>query len=144
MRQMTLVTGARIVVRRPRRVNTGGIPLVAVEMTVGRHLHRPVTVVTRHDADAMTAGPRRHLTLANTTIDAPTDRDGRSGYGRNRRESPPPTGRYRRRSDSVSRTPPRSRSPSPPRRDCARDRDRSRDYDRRRDDSRDRYRDRRR
>jgi len=45
-------------------------------MTVGRHLHRPlhrpVTVVTRHDADAMTAGPRRHLALADTTIDAPT------------------------------------------------------------------------
>jgi len=69
---MTLATGARIVVRRPRRVNTGGIPLVADEVTVGRHLHRPVTVVTRHDADAMTAGPRRHLAFADTTIDAPT------------------------------------------------------------------------
>ena len=72
MRQMTLVTGARIVVRRPRRVNTGGIPLVAVEMTVGRRLHRPVTVVTRYGADAMTAGPHLHLGLAETTIDAPT------------------------------------------------------------------------
>jgi len=38
---------------------------------VGRHLHRPVTAGTRHGADAMIAGPRRHLTLAETTIGAP-------------------------------------------------------------------------
>ena len=37
---------------------------------VGRHLHRPVTAGTRHGADAMIAGPRRHLTLAETTIGA--------------------------------------------------------------------------
>jgi len=69
---MTLATGARIVVRRPRRVNTGGIPLVADEMTVGCHLHHLITVVTRHDVDAMIASPHRHLALAETTIGAPT------------------------------------------------------------------------
>jgi len=71
--------------------------------------------------------------------------DGRSGYGRNRRESPPPGSivgaatRPRRRylasianvNVSVLRF-----------REGARDWDRSRDYDRRRDGSRDRYRDR--
>jgi pre-mRNA-splicing factor CWC22 len=74
--------------------------------------------------------------------------DGRGGYGRDRRESPP---RYRRRSgDSISKSPPRGgryereRERSPPRRDYTRDRDRSREYERRRDDSRDRYGDRRR
>jgi len=72
MRRMTLATSARVVVRRPRPVNTGGIPLDADEMTVGRHLRRPVTVGTRHGADAMIAGRRRHLALAETTIDAPT------------------------------------------------------------------------
>jgi len=72
MRQLTLATGARIVVRRPRRVNTGGIPLVADEMAVGRRLHRLVTVVTRHGADAMIAGRHLHLGLAEMTIGAPT------------------------------------------------------------------------
>jgi len=72
MRQMTLATAAHIVVHQPRRVNTGRIPLVADEMTVGRRLHRLVTVVTRHGADAMTAGPHLHLGLAETTIDGPT------------------------------------------------------------------------
>jgi len=41
-------------------------------MTVGRHPHRLVTVVTRHDADTMTAGPHLHLGLAETTIDVLT------------------------------------------------------------------------
>jgi len=36
---MVLMTTTRIVVRRPRRVNTGGILLVADEVTVGCHLH---------------------------------------------------------------------------------------------------------
>ena len=139
MRQITLVTGACIVVRRPHPINTGGIPLIADEVTVGRHLHRLVTVGTCHGADVMTASPHRHLSLAETmisphTVEVVTDR----------RESPPPARRYHRRGDLVSRTPPRSRSRSPPRRESARDRDRSRDYDRKRDDSRDRYRDRRR
>jgi len=72
MRQVTLAIGARIVVGRPRRVNTGGIPPVADEMRVGRHLHRPVTVRTRHGGDAMTAGRHLHLGLAETTIDGTT------------------------------------------------------------------------
>ena len=40
-------------------------------MTVGRHLHRPrpITVVTRHGADAMTAGLHLHLALAETTVE---------------------------------------------------------------------------
>jgi len=72
MRQVTFATGARIVVRRPRRVNTGGICLVADEVTVGRRLHRPVTVRTRHGADAMIAGRHLHLALAEMMIGGPT------------------------------------------------------------------------
>ena len=72
MRQMTLATAARIVVRRPRPVNTGGIHPAADEMTVGRHHHRLVTVETRHGADVTIAGPHRHLALAETTIDGTT------------------------------------------------------------------------
>jgi len=72
MGQMTLATSARIVVRGPGRVNTGRISLVADEMTAGCRLHGLVTVGTRHVADAMIAGSRRHLALAETTIDAPT------------------------------------------------------------------------
>ena len=72
LRQLTLATAARIVARRPRPVNTGGIPLVADEMTVGRRLHRLVTVGSHHGGDAMTAGLHLHLGLAETTIDAPT------------------------------------------------------------------------
>jgi len=139
MRQITLTTGAHIVVRQPHPINTGGIPLVADEVTVGRHLHRLVTVGTRHGADAMTASLHRHLSLAETTIGPHTVE-----VVTDRHESPPPAGRYHQRGDSVSRTPPRSRSRSPPCQESAQDRDRSHDYDRRRDDSRDRYRDRRR
>jgi len=40
--------------------------------TVSRHLHRPVTVGTRHVADAMIAVPHCHLALAETTIDGTT------------------------------------------------------------------------
>ena len=69
---MALATAARIVVRRPRPVNPSGIPPVADEMPVGRHLHRLASVGTRHAADAMTAGPHRHLALAETTIDGTT------------------------------------------------------------------------
>ena len=72
MRQLTPATGARIVVCRPRRVNTGGIPLVADEMTVGRRLPHLVTVGTHHGADAMTAGRHLHLALAETSIDGMT------------------------------------------------------------------------
>ena len=72
MRQMALATGARIVVRRPRPVNTGRIPPGADEMTVGRHLRHLVTVGTRHGGDAMTAGRHLHLGLAETSIGAPT------------------------------------------------------------------------
>ena len=69
---MILATGSRIVVRRPRRINTGETPLVADEMTVGRRLHRLLTAGTRHAADAMTAGPHRYLGLAEMTIDGTT------------------------------------------------------------------------
>jgi len=138
MRQITLVTGACIVIRRPHPVNTGGIPLVADKVTVGRHLHRLVTVRTRHGADAMTASPHRHLSLAETTIGPHTVEVVMDCH-----ESPPPAGWYHRRGDLVSRTPPRLRSCSLPCRESAWDWDRSCDYDRRRDDSQDRYRDRR-
>ena len=69
---MTFATPARIVVRGPRPVNTGGIRTVADEVTVGRRLHGLVTVGTRHGADAMIAGPHRHLGLAEGTIDGTT------------------------------------------------------------------------
>ncbi len=69
---MALATAARIVVRRPRPVNTSGIPPVADEMPVGRHLHRLASVGTRHAADAMIAGPHRHLALAETTVEVVT------------------------------------------------------------------------
>jgi len=118
----------------------GGVPLAATEKTAGRHLHLPVSVGTRHVADAMIAGPHRHLPLARRDDDRCDD--GRRGYGRNHRESSS-TGRYGQRSDSGSRTPPREcyereRERFLPRRESAPDRDRSRDYDRRlgRDDSR--------
>jgi hypothetical protein len=68
MRQMTLATAARIVVRRPRPVNISGILPAAGEMTVGRHLRRLVTAGTRHAADVMIAGRHLHLGLAETTI----------------------------------------------------------------------------
>ena len=96
--------------------------------------HRPDSPRRRRD-DRRSASPPR------SRRDDDRQPDGRSGYGRNRRESPPPAGRHRRHSDSVSRMPPHSRSRSPPRRESARDWDRFRDYDRRRDGSRDRYRD---
>ena len=106
MRQMTPASAARIVVRRPRPVNTGGILPAADEMTVGRHLHRLATGGNRHATDATIAGQHLHLALAETTVEVVT--------GRNRRESPTPAaGRYRRRSDSFSGTPPRLRSRSP-------------------------------
>ena len=136
MHQITLATGACIVICQPHPINTGGIPLVADEVTVGRHLHRLITVGTRHGADAMTASPHRHLSLTEMTISPHTVE-----VVTDHRESPPPTGWYHRRGDSVSRTPPCSHSCSPPRRESAWDRDRSCDYDRRRDDSQDRYRD---
>jgi len=138
MRQITLATGACIVVRQPHPVNTGGIPLVADKVTVGRHLHCLVTIGTHHGADAMTASPHRHLSLTETTIGPHTVE-----VVTDCRESPPPARWYHRRGDLVSRTPPRLRSRSPPRRESTQDRDRSCDYDRRRDDSQDRYRDRR-
>jgi hypothetical protein len=72
MRQMTLATAARIVVRRPRPVNTSGIHPAADEMTAGLHLRRPVTPGTRHGADATIAGRHLHLGLAETTIDGTT------------------------------------------------------------------------
>ena len=72
MRPMTLATAARIVVRRPRPVNTSGTLPAADAMTVGRHLHRLVTVWTRHGADATIAGRHLHLGLAETTIDGTT------------------------------------------------------------------------
>src|SRR5260221_8291662 len=50
------------------------------ETIVGRKHHRPVTVGTRHAADAMIAGRHLHLALAETTVE--------SRYGRNRRSSP--------------------------------------------------------
>ena len=50
---------------------TDRIPLAADKMTVRRH-RRPVAVMTRHGADAMIAGRRRHLALVETTIGAPT------------------------------------------------------------------------
>ena len=61
--QMTLATATPIVVRRSRAVNTGGISPAADQMTIGRHLLRPVTVGTRH-----AVGP--HLALAETMTDA--------------------------------------------------------------------------
>ena len=65
---MAFVTAAPIIVHRPRAVNsnTGRIPPAADEITVGRHLHRPIAVGTRHAADAMIAGPHRHLPLTET------------------------------------------------------------------------------
>ena len=50
-------------------VNTDGIPPGADEVTVGRHLHHPITVATRHGADVMTAGRHLHLALAETTVE---------------------------------------------------------------------------
>ena len=64
---MALTTAARIVAHRPVPVNTGRIHPAADEMTVGRHLHRPVTARTRHGADTMIAGRYLHLALAETT-----------------------------------------------------------------------------
>jgi hypothetical protein len=69
---MTLAIAARIVVGRPRLVNTDGISPAADEMTVGRHLHCLATVGTRHTADAMIAGRHLHLALAETAVDATT------------------------------------------------------------------------
>jgi len=68
MRQITLATGTYIVVHQPHPINTGGIPLVVDEVTVGRHLHRLITVGTCHGTDAMTASPYCHLSLAEMTI----------------------------------------------------------------------------
>ena len=56
MHQITLVTGACIIIRRPHPVNTGGIPLVADEVTVRCHLYCLITIGTRHGADVMTVG----------------------------------------------------------------------------------------
>jgi hypothetical protein len=70
---MSLAATAPIVVRRPCPVRAGRIPPPAVDKTtVGRHLHRPVTVETRHAADVMIAGPHRHLPLTEATTDATT------------------------------------------------------------------------
>ena len=57
-----------------------GFPPATGETIVGRKHHRPVTVGTRHAADAMIAGRHLHLALAETTVE--------SRYGRNRRSSP--------------------------------------------------------
>jgi len=125
MRQMTLVTGAHIVVRRTHLVNAGDIPPVADKMTVGHHpslqASRLITVWTHHtgSTDTITICPHSQLTLA----DDDRCSDGRRGYGCNRRCHL------------------RARLSSPPRRESAQDWDRSHDYDRRRDDSGDRYRD---
>jgi len=72
--QMTRATAVPVVARPPRPVITGGIPPAVGEMTVGHHLHRPVTVGTRcRHAGAITAGRHRHyLVLAGTMIDATT------------------------------------------------------------------------
>jgi len=134
---MTFATPVRIVVRGPRPVNTGRIRTVADEMTVGRRLHGPVTVGTRHGADAMIAGPHRHLGLAEGTIDGTTIEVVTAVIVASH---PPPGGIVSLATRSRGRHP-RERSP---RRESARDQDRSHDYDRRRDDSRDRYRDHRR
>jgi len=49
------------------------VPLAASETTAGRYLHLSVTAGTRHvAADAMIAGPRRHLALAETTVEVVT------------------------------------------------------------------------
>jgi hypothetical protein len=73
---MTRATVVPIVAPPPRPVITGGIPPAVGEMTVGHHLHRPVTVGIRRrrrHAGAMTAGRHRHhLVHAGTTIDATT------------------------------------------------------------------------
>jgi len=69
---MTLATAAPIVVRRPRPVNTGGVPPAADEMTVGHYLHRPVTADSRHVTDAMIAGRHRHLALAEPMVEVVT------------------------------------------------------------------------
>jgi len=90
------------------------IPHAVGGATVSRHLHRPITVGTRHVADAMIALPHRHLALAETTIDGTIFKVVTAVIV----ASHPPAWRYRRRSDSLSRS--------------------------RGDDSRDRYRDRRR
>ena len=115
-----LATATPIVVRRSRAVNTRGISPAADEMTVGRHLLRPVTVGNRY-----AAGP--HLALSETTTDATTSEAVPAVY---RHESPPCRGRHLvsvlRLAESAHGT-----------------RTRFRDYDRRRDDSRDRYEDRR-
>ena len=105
----------------------------------GRDDSRTPSPPPRHCTDS----PRRRHDDSRSVSPPRSRRDdnGRSGYGRARRESPSPAaGQYRRRSDSFSRTPPRDRWRSPPRRENTRDRDRSRVYDRRRIDSRDRYR----
>ena len=74
-------------VRRPLPVNTGGILPTADEVTVGYHLHRLATVATCHASRRRRDDSRRD--------DGRRD-DDRSSYGRNRRESPPHAGRYRR------------------------------------------------
>ena len=136
MCQITLVTGACIVICRPHPINIGGIPLVADKVTVGCHLYRLVTIGTHHGADTMTASPYCHLSLAEMTISPHTVK-----VVMDRHESPPPTGWYYWCGDSVSRMPPCLHSHSLPCRESAWDQDHSCDYDRRRDDSQDRYRD---
>ena len=69
---MTLAPAALIVVRRPRPVNTGGIPPGADVMTVELYLHRLVTIGTRHCTGRMMAGRHFHLGLAETMIDGTT------------------------------------------------------------------------
>ena len=98
-------------------------------MTVVYHSNRPVPFGTRRAArrdDNRTPSPPPFRSRRDD--DRRDDHDGRSGYGgRDRRESP---GRYRRRSNSVSRSPPRGgryehereRQRSPPHRESARDR----------------------
>ena len=95
IRQMTLATAAPIIVRRPRAVNTGRIP--------------PPGGRGRGDSRAPSSPPRRRRDSPCRRRDdsrcasPPSHRDdyrhddniNRSGYGRNRRESPPPAGRYR-------------------------------------------------
>lgn len=64
IRRMTLAPAAPII-RRPRPIHVGQIPPPGADkMTVGRCLHRPVTVGSRNAAGVMIAGLHRHLPLA--------------------------------------------------------------------------------
>ena len=97
------------------------VPRVAAsETTAGRHLRLPVTVGTRHvAAEAMIAGPHRHLALAETTVEVVTTVIIAS--------YPPPDGivgvatRSRLSRALLRECYERERERSPPRRESARD-----------------------